>query len=158
MKEIKDLLKNNLYFKDLEDEFINFLAENSTFTDYEQESFIFSVREPAECFYLILSGKVALQMFSHEKGEIVLEERTDGEILGWSWLKPPYKWRFDAFTLKNTKLIVFDANLIKKQMEANPRFGYKIQSIFFNIVVDRFQATRLRLLKELGDNIYIPEL
>jgi CRP/FNR family cyclic AMP-dependent transcriptional regulator len=157
MESVSELLKNNLYFKELETGCLDFLGACASFADYESESFIFSARDPADNFYLILEGKVALQMFSHEKGEIILEERNIGDIIGWSWLKPPYKWQFDAFTVKKTRVLVFDAGKIKKQMETDLAFGYNILKIFFNIVIDRMQATRHRLLEELGDNIYIPD-
>ncbi len=157
MENLKNLIKGNILFKDLGNEYIDFLTQNASLIEYSSEQFLFFARDQADYFYLILEGKVAVQMFSHEKGEIIIEEIKSGELLGWSWLKKPYKWKFDAITLKKTKLIAFDAEVIRNKMESNNEFGYKIQSIFMSLVIERLYATRLRLLKELGDNIYIPD-
>lgn len=156
-EDIVILIRENVYFKDLDIKHIDFLANNSKISEYNKDDFIFNYRDRADNFYLILKGKINLQFFSHEKGEITLEEIKEGELLGWSWLKSPYMWRFDAFSLTDTKLLVFDANKIKNKMQKNSKFGYDIQSIFMNVVIDRLQSTRIRLLKELGDNVYIHE-
>jgi CRP/FNR family cyclic AMP-dependent transcriptional regulator len=157
MTDIKSQLKKNLNFKDLKDEDLKLLSENAQYIEFDPEAFIFSAREKANNFYLIISGRVAIQIFSHEKGEIVLEEMGPGELLGWSWLKEPYTWYFDAYSLKKTGLIAFNAEFIRTSMKKNPAFGFKIQEVFMYVIIERLKATRLRLFKELGDNIYIPD-
>lgn len=156
-EEIKSLISTNKHFKNLDEKHIEFLATNSIFVEYNKDDFIFNYRDKAEHFYLVIKGIVNLQFFSHEKGSIVLEEIKEGELLGWSWLKPPFMWRFDALSLTDTKLLCFDADKILKKMNQNSKFGYAVQNIFMNIITDRLQSTRIRLLKELGDNIYIPD-
>ncbi|MFN8577888.1 MAG: cyclic nucleotide-binding domain-containing protein [Candidatus Sericytochromatia bacterium] len=156
-EEIIQLIKSNSYFNVLDEKSIDFLADNAKYIEYNKDDFIFSYRDKADSFYLIIKGKVNLQFFSHKKGEIVLEEKKEGEILGWSWLKEPYMWKFDGFSLTDSKLLVFNAEKIKSKMDKNNKFGYAVQSIFMNILIDRIQASRIRLLKELGDNIYISE-
>lgn len=154
---IKKIIHTNIHFKDIDEKYINFLVKHANFTNYKSNDFIFNFRDKADNFYLIVKGKVSLQMFSHERGEIVLEEIKEGEILGWSWLKDPCTWRFDALSITDTTLISFNAKAIKDKMNKNSKFGYQIQNIFMSIIIERMQSTRLRLLKELGDNIYIPD-
>ena len=154
---LNNLISDNLIFQELEKSFVDILAENSVYLEIEPEVFIFSAREVAKNFYLILEGQVSIQMFSHEKGSITIEEIKPGNLLGWSWLKTPNKWQFDTVTLTKTKLISFDAKKIMEKMNENKAFGFAIQNIFLNIIIERLQATRLRLLNEFGDNIYIPD-
>lgn len=156
-EKIKKLISENIYFKGLDEKHLDFLVKNSNLVEFKAEDFIFSYRDEAKSFYLINQGLVSLQMFSHEKGEIALEQIKAGEILGWSWLNPPFTWRFDAYSNTDTELIVFDGQAIRNKMEKDTKFGYFIQKIFIHIIAERLQATRLRLLEELGDNIFIPE-
>lgn len=156
-EEIKQIISGNTYFKALDEKHLDFLVKNSNLIEYKAEDFIFSFRDEAKYFYLISKGLVTLQMFSHEKGSIALEEIKAGEILGWSWLNPPFTWRFDAYSNIDTELIVFDGEAIRTKMEKDTKFGYFIQKIFIHIIAERLQSTRLRLLEELGDNIFIPE-
>ena len=133
------------------------LQKFANIIDLEKDEFIFATRDNSDHFFFIIDGEVSIQLFSYERGSILLEVVKNGYLLGWSWLNPPYKWKFDALTDKKTKLIAFKAEDIRNEMENDNGFGYRIQKIFMKIIIDRLQSTRTRLLKEFGDNIYIPE-
>ncbi len=70
--------------------------------------------------------------------------------MGWSWLLAPYQWRFDAIAQEAVRAVVFDVGCLRTKMEEDPRLGYQLLSRFLPIVVDRLQATRLRLLDLYG--------
>lgn len=154
-KSICNFLNKCSLFGELEEEHLQFLAENARILEYDSEEFIFSTREYAENFYIVKEGEISLYHFSPERGSIKIETVSVGEIIGWSWLVPPYKWSFDCLTEYGAILISFDANKIKEKMEEDYFFASKIQSIFIKIIAERLHATRLRLSRELGDNIYI---
>ena len=118
------LISNNKFFQDLEKGYIEILEENSSIFELEPDYFIFTARDEAKYFYLILEGQVSIQLFSPDKGSISIEQINNSELLGWSWLKPPYQWHFDALTLTKTRLIRFDAKKIMKKMNENKSFGF----------------------------------
>lgn len=154
-RSICTFLRKCSLFDELEKEHLVFLSENAKILEYEPEEFIFSAREDAENFYIVKEGNISLYHFSPERGSIKIETVSAGEIIGWSWLVPPYKWSFDCLTECGAILISFDANKIKEKMEEDYFFASKIQNIFIKIIAERLHATRLRLSKEFGDNIYI---
>ena len=69
-----------------------------------------------------------------------------GEILGWSWVSPPYHWHFNARTFKATRALVFDANCLRAKCEQDHDLGYEMLKRFSNIITARLDATRLQLL------------
>jgi hypothetical protein len=74
---------------------IRLLTDCAMRSHFEAGHFIFREGETANRFYLIEHGKIALE--SSTLGEPVrIDEIHDGDLLGWSWLFPPYAWHFTA--------------------------------------------------------------
>jgi hypothetical protein len=103
-------------------------------------------------FYIIMSGKVALQVYGPGRGPITIETIDDGDILGWSWLFPPYRWHFDAQALTATQAISFNAMCLRGKCELDHSLGYKLVKVFSHLIMERLQATRLRLLDVYAPN------
>jgi CRP/FNR family transcriptional regulator, cyclic AMP receptor protein len=96
----------HLFFIGLSAHYIRLLADCAMFTGFQADQVIFRAGETANRFYLIERDKVALE--SSTLGEPVrIEEIGDGDLLGWSWLFPPYAWHFTARALENTTAIFF---------------------------------------------------
>jgi CRP-like cAMP-binding protein len=112
--------------------------------------FVFREGGDADQFYLIQQGKVALKIFAPERGSITIQTLGEGDVLGWSWLFPPYRWYFDARTLERTNAIAFNGACLRAKMEENPDLGYELMKRFARIIEQRLQATRLQLLDIYG--------
>lgn len=153
----KNIITENLLFKDFNNEEIDILVKNSSFVSFDSGDFIVSARQDAKHFYFIINGSVSLQAFSHEHGVIELENIQDGEILGWSWLIPPYKYHFDAIILDKTRAIQFDAHALKIEMQNNHEFGYKIYKLIVPVIIERLQASRENILELYENNFVIPD-
>lgn len=107
---------------------------------------------PANEFFLIRHGRVALEITAPGKTPIVFETIADGEIVGASWLAPPYRWNFDARALQLTRAIGIDADCLRRKCDADPKLGYDMMKAFLPILVNRLQATRLQILDVYGRN------
>ena len=70
-----------------------------------------------------------------------------GDVLGWSWLFPPYSWRFDARTLEPVKAIFFYGTRLREHCEADHDLGYELMKRMAAVVIQRLQATREQLLQ-----------
>jgi CRP-like cAMP-binding protein len=105
---------------------------------------------PADTFFVIRRGSVALETFAPHRGAITIETVGEGELLGWSWLVPPYRTAFDARALVPTHAIAFDAACLRGKFAADPALGYELLQVFTAVMVDRLQSTRLRLLDVYG--------
>ena len=99
---------------------------------------------PADKFYLVRSGKVAL--YIEKPREIIIQTIHDGDILGWSWLVPPYRYRFSAKASENTRALALDGKCLREKCESNSDLGYQLLKRLVNILTDRLEATRLQLL------------
>lgn len=97
-------------------------------------------------FWLIRSGQVALDLQVPGRGLVVIETLRMGDILGWSWLFPPYRWALGAITTGPGEAFEFDGPGVRARLDADPRFGYEITRRFLAVAANRLQATRFRLL------------
>ncbi len=113
---------------------------------FEAGKFLFREGEEANQFYFVMQGRVALEIFSPQRGPIEIETLMEGDVLGWSWLVPPYYWRFDARAVEMTRAIALDGERLRNKCETDKDLGYELLKRFVNIVDRRLQATRLQLM------------
>ena len=109
-------------------------------------SFIFHEGEDADRFFVIQQGMVALEVFVPGRGPHTISTLHAGDVLGWSWLFPPYRWHFDAQALEPTRALAFDAPCLRAICETDHDIGYALVRRFAEIITQRLQATRLQLL------------
>ncbi|GLY85164.1 Crp/Fnr family transcriptional regulator [Actinoallomurus iriomotensis] len=111
---------------------------------------LFDEGEPADRFWLIRSGRVVLDLHVPGRGDLIIESLGPGTVLGWSWLFPPYEWRFGAVAAEPVRAIVFDATAVRVRCAADPALGYELTRRFAAVMLDRLQNTRMRLLDLYG--------
>jgi CRP/FNR family cyclic AMP-dependent transcriptional regulator len=99
---------------------------------------------------LIREGKVAIEIFSAERGSLIIQTVGPGEVLGWSWLFSPFIRRFDTRVLESTVAVALDGRFLREKAEEDHRLGYELLKRFSRVVVERLQATRLQLLDVYG--------
>jgi CRP/FNR family transcriptional regulator, cyclic AMP receptor protein len=100
----------------------------------------------ADRFWLIRDGQVALDTQVPGDREVVVETLGPGSVLGWSWLFPPYRWHLGATAVEQTLTIAFDAAGVRELCAEDTRIGHELYRRFIEVVVNRLQATRTRLL------------
>ncbi len=106
----------------------------------------------AECnqFYLLRHGSVSIELFSPERGAIQIQTVSDGDLLGWSWLIPPYKWKFDARALTLTRAFAVNGSCLRQKVEQDHSLGYELYKRISLCFTERLEATRLQLLDLYG--------
>jgi CRP-like cAMP-binding protein len=112
---------------------------------------IFSEGTPADRFWLLLDGHVQLDTQVPGRGSVIVESLPPTSVLGWSWLFPPYRWHFSATAVATTSAIEFDAEQVRRACDADAGLGYELHRRFVQVVVDRLQSTRIRLLDLYGN-------
>ena len=100
---------------------------------------------PADTFYAVREGRVALELVAPARA-IVIETLGPGDICGWSWLVPPYRWQFDVRALEPVRVLTFDAACLRGKIERDDALGYALVRRFTPVMLERLQATRLRLV------------
>lgn len=117
---------------------------------FDAGQYIFREGEPADEFFLVRHGTVALEIAAPGATPIVFSTIGPGEVVGASWLVAPYKWMFDARAVELTRAIGIDAACLRSKCEADHTLGYEMMKRFLPILVQRLNATRLQLLDVYG--------
>lgn len=146
METLAPIIAEHPFFKDLKPEHIELILGCASNVRFEPDHFIVREGEEASKFYLLRHGKVALEIYVPHKGAITIETLGDGDVLGWSWLFPPYKWHFDARTLEMTRAVEIDGECLRSKCEEDHSLGYELMKRFARILRERLLATRLQLM------------
>ena len=118
---------------------------------FDAGRFIFREGTPADRFYVLRHGTVAVEVFVPGGGAVTVETVEAGEVLGWSWLFPPYNAHFDARALTLVRALALDGACLREKCERDPALGYALMKGFTQLVVRRLEATRMQLLDLYGN-------
>jgi CRP-like cAMP-binding protein len=149
-QNLEPILEDHPFFKDMKKEHIDLLAGCASNVRFEKGDVIFRQDTDADKFYVIREGHVAVDVTSSDRGTLTIATLGAGNILGWSWLFPPYLWHFDARATEPTHAIALDGRCLRGKCDEDTRFGYELLKRFSAIVIDRLQATRLQLIDVYG--------
>ena len=151
METLQVNLSAHPFFVDLPPHHLEIVAGCASNVRFEAGNFIFHEGEEADRFYLIREGKVALQICSDRRGAITILTLEEGDILGWSWLFPPYRWKFSAKTIDPTRAFAIDGQSLRGEAEQDPVLGYELLKRFARVVETRLETMRLQLVNVYQD-------
>ena len=130
----------------LERDFVESLIPFAEQAEYGTGAVIARQGDPATDLFLLVAGKVGLELVPHDRPALTILTLGPGEVFGWSWLVPPHRWRIDARALKPTRVFRIDGGALRTAMEARPRDGYRFLRELVPVLAQRLDATRLQLL------------
>jgi CRP/FNR family transcriptional regulator, cyclic AMP receptor protein len=144
--EAQDMFAGYPFLRDLNPAYVRRLVESAMRIRFSPGELIFREGDPANRFYLIEQGRVSLESHRRDEAPVAVQVIGPGEVLGWSWLFPPYYWNFDARALEPTTAIFFYGTRLREQCEQDHAFGYEMIKRMSQVVIGRLQATRKKLL------------
>jgi CRP-like cAMP-binding protein len=150
MDTIEALLHDVPLFEGLTPAEFELIAGCGSNVRFREGELLFRDGNEADTFFIVRHGAVALETFVPTRGAVTIETLEAGEVVGWSWLFPPHRWHFDARALSLVRATGFDGACLRAKCEADPRLGYDLMLRFAQIVIERLQQTRLRLLDVYG--------
>jgi CRP/FNR family cyclic AMP-dependent transcriptional regulator len=150
METAFDLLSAQPFLAGLTDHQLDRLAPWSKRSMFHAGTRIFREGTQADRFWLIRQGRVNLETDVPGRGDVVVETLGSGAVLGWSWLFPPYRWHFTAVAVETTMSIELDAPGVRALCQRDPVLGYELSTRFMQVMLDRLQATRMRMLDLFG--------
>ncbi len=150
MKSIEDLLSEHPFFAGLPAPMLELIAGCGVNVHFDEDECIISENAPADLFFVLRSGKVAIEVDTPRQGPQTIETISSGQLLGVSWLVPPYRWTFGARAIDSTSAIAVDAACLRGKCDDDPELGYEMLKRFAVLVRDRLQSTRLQLLDLYG--------
>ena len=125
---------------------LRILSDCARKTHFYPGEVIFREGDPADRFYLIENGTVALESYVHGKGMTRIQTIGKGEALGWSWLFEPYFWHFGASAIEPVDALFLYAPPLRMECEADHELGYQLFKRMAEVMLSRLQATRRQLL------------
>lgn len=150
MEGLDRIVREHRFFAGLKEEFCQLICGCAKNVRFEAGQFLFHEGDAADWFYLIRHGRVALTASLPGRGAMTFQTVDVGEIVGISWLLPPYRWMYDAKALELTRAIAMDGACLRGKCEADHDLGYEMMKRFVPVLVERLQATRLQILDVYG--------
>jgi CRP/FNR family transcriptional regulator, cyclic AMP receptor protein len=151
MRTIEEYLPDHPFFAGLDAEALALLAGCATNVSIAAGEYLFREGEPADQFFVVRRGRVALQVHGPAAGTMTVDTADPGDVVGWSWLVPPYLWLFDARAVEPTGAVSFDGVCLRDKCEQDPRLGYELMKLVTQVMLSRLTAARVRLLDLYGD-------
>ena len=147
---LEPIIKEQPFFQGLEERHIQLVTGCARNVRFEEGQVVFHEGGEANAFYLIREGLVSLNVIVPHKGATTVQTVGEGDMLGWSWLFPPHRWRFEARAQQTTRALSFDGKCLRTKCDEDHDLGYELLKRFSRIVTDRLEATRLQLMDVYG--------
>ncbi len=145
-------LVDHPFLRGLEAAQLQVLSANAMPVDIPAGEVIFREGDSANRFYLIHSGEIVLEsQDTPDRRTAVIDTIGAGDVLGWSWMFPPYYWHFDARATKPTKATFFYATRLREACDADSKLAYALATRVAEVVIKRLQATRRKLLHQSSE-------
>ena len=145
-KELVAALQKHPFFKGLSEAHYELLASCAMRTTFKAGDTIFKEGDVANRFYLIEEGEVLLEAELSPHEHVGVQRMKGGDVLGWSWLFPPYYWHFSAHAQTPVTAVFFYGTRLRERCEQDPVLGYELMKRVSEIVIRRLQVTRRELL------------
>lgn len=145
--QLYPLIARQPFFKGLSAPQLQVLAESAMQVAFKDDEPIFREGEPANRFYLILEGQVALESEVKEHGTVQIQTLGPDDNLGWSWLFPPYYLHFSARAVGPVSAIFFYGTRLREQCETDHELGYELMKRITETLIQNLHATQQRLME-----------
>lgn len=151
MRTLETLITESPLFVGLDEVQLALVAGCGRNVTFDGNDRLFREGDPADTFFLVRHGIVALETYVPNRGALTVDTVGPGEIAGWSWLVPPYRWHFTGRAAEPVRALEFDGACLRGKCEADPLLGYDLLNRFAQVLVERLQATRFQLMDVYGD-------
>ena len=146
MEDLASLLRRHPFLDGLKAEQVAFLTGCAKNVRFAPGAFLFREGELAETLFLIREGRVGLEMHHPSEGPIRVEMLQPGDIAGWSWLFPPYRWHLDGRALDPVRAFQLDGKCLREKLERDHELGYAITRRLLEQAHRRLERVRLQRL------------
>ena len=147
-QSIESYLTSHDFFSELDERSKKFLADSAVVRELSEGDVLFRQGESADKFYLLRSGEVSVQVPALMGPALQIQKLREDQILGWSWLIPPYRWNFQALALEDAVVLEFDGSIILARCEQDPTFGYQLLKLFAALMSERLDAARQKMMDQ----------
>ncbi len=151
LRDLGATLASHPFFEQFEPQHVDFLVSCSANRVFQTDEFLFREGATADAFYLVREGKVAIETVSPSAGPLTLATVGRGDVLGWSWIVPPFVHRSDCRALERTRTVAIDAACLRDKLESDHELGYRVLTKVVEIMARRISSARIQLLDLYGN-------
>lgn len=149
-QELDHLLETHGFLAGLSSAQLSLLRGCATTLAFQPEEYLIRQGSEANSFFLLTEGRVSIEISAPGRGSIPIETIGAGDALGWSWLIPPHRWRFDARALAATRAVSLNGACLRAVLAEDHELGYQLLHRLTQVMVERLGATRMQLLDLYG--------
>jgi len=146
LSSLVNSLRRHPFVRDLAEAHVRTLASCTTERRFQKGEYLWRQGDPAEVFYLIRDGTISLGIVIPGEGPLHVESVTKGEVLGLSWMLPPYRWHFDARATETVRAFALDAACLRHHCEMDTQLHYELLVRLMPVISGRLEATRRKLI------------
>jgi len=150
MRTIEQYLPDHAFFAGLDAPTLELVAGCATNVSLAAGEYLCREGDPADTFFVVRRGRVSIEVHGPADGTVVIDTADEGDVVGWSWLVPPYRSSFDARAAEATGVLAFDGACLRGKCEADSRLGYQLMQRVTQVMNDRLVAAQVRLLDLYG--------
>jgi signal-transduction protein with cAMP-binding, CBS, and nucleotidyltransferase domain len=150
---IKDVLKELSFFDGMSEEMLEFIAGCGQNMHFAPNEYLGKENEPVNYLYVIKKGQISLEVNHPIKGPMMIRTLHEGEMAGFNWIIPPYRFQFNLKALVHTAVVALDGNCIRNKCEEDHHLGYLLMKRSATVMNKRLTDTRLQLLDVYSERI-----
>jgi CRP/FNR family cyclic AMP-dependent transcriptional regulator len=152
-ESLERILGEHPFFGGLEEPYLQLFVDCASNVRFNAGDVIFREGGEADTFYLVRHGKVALEASAPERGSVIVRTLGEGDVLGFSWMVPPYRWRFNARAMEPVRAIALDGRCLRSRSEEDHDLGYELMKRCALVMEQTLQAARLQLMDVYGGGV-----
>ena len=149
-KTLEPILSGLPLFTGMKAEHLALMAGCAANARFEAGEFIGRQGEPADKFWIVRQGRVAVEIHAPGRGAVTIATVGENDVLGWSWLLPPHQLHFDARALTTTRALALDGRCLRTKFATDHELGYEVMRRFAPLIAQRLEATSIQLLDLYG--------
>jgi CRP/FNR family transcriptional regulator, cyclic AMP receptor protein len=147
---LESVLRGYPFFAGLGNDHLALVTGCAATVAFPTGAYLFREGDPADTFYLIRGGSVALEIAAPDRGALIVQTLGAGDVAGFSWLLEPHRWESDGRAVERVLAVKMDGACLRGKCDEDPRLGYELMRRFSALAVTRLQAVQLQLLDVYG--------
>jgi len=148
---LEPILAEHPFLKGMKKEHLTLITGCASNVKFDAGTYVFKEGQDANQFYIVRQGAITIEVFSPSHGPLVVSTVGEGEVMGWSWLVPPYRWHFDGKATELVRVIALDGKCLRGKCEKDHDLGYELLKRFSEMMSHRLDAARMQLIDLYDD-------
>jgi CRP/FNR family cyclic AMP-dependent transcriptional regulator len=145
--DLRRLVAAHPFLSGLSEHHLALIADCAHLVQLEAEQVLFRAGDPARGFYLLQSGKIAVEEKTGDHPTVMIDIVQGGEPLGWSWMYEPFICEYGARALEPSTAIFVDAERLTQHRSADMTFGHELFKRMSGVMVRRLKAARAKYVE-----------